>query len=107
MLPMVAALPVGSPPAGFQPSGGFIVNIAPRITRIAKTQPYNLKTSLTPHPNPYKPFHPGVKSSGPNLKPVVSLTHISAPKPNPATAKPVIRPFLSGNHFTSAAIGHT
>ncbi len=31
----------------------------------------------------------------------------SAPAPKPATARPVIRPFLSGNHFTAAAIGQT
>ena len=30
---------------------------------------------------------------------------ISAPAPNPATARPVISPRLSGNHFTSVATG--
>ena len=30
---------------------------------------------------------------------------ISAPAPKPATASPVIRPRLSGNHFTSVATG--
>ena len=29
----------------------------------------------------------------------------TAPKPNPPTARPVIRPRLSGNHFCSMAIG--
>ena len=30
-----------------------------------------------------------------------------APAPNPATARPVIMPRLSGNHFTQVAIGQT
>ena len=29
----------------------------------------------------------------------------TAPNPNPPTASPVIKPFLSGNHFCSIAIG--
>ena len=29
----------------------------------------------------------------------------TAPKPKPPTARPVMRPFLSGNHFCSIAIG--
>ena len=29
----------------------------------------------------------------------------TAPKPKPPTARPVIRPRLSGNHFCSIAIG--
>jgi len=29
----------------------------------------------------------------------------TAPKPKPPTARPVIRPRLSGNHFCSMAIG--
>ena len=37
----------------------------------------------------------------------MSLIQIRAPKPKPATARPVIIPFLSGNHFTNAAMGHT
>jgi len=34
-----------------------------------------------------------------------SLTQIRAPNPNPATARPVSIPFLSGNHFTPTAMG--
>jgi len=30
-----------------------------------------------------------------------------APAPKPATARPVIIPRLSGNHFTQVAMGHT
>ena len=30
---------------------------------------------------------------------------MTAPKPKPATAMPVMRPGLSGNHFCSMAIG--
>ena len=29
----------------------------------------------------------------------------TAPKPKPATARPVMRPGLSGNHFCNMAIG--
>ena len=36
-----------------------------------------------------------------------TLTQIVAPKPKPATASPVISPFLSGNHLTQTEMGTT
>ena len=52
------------------------------------------------------PSHANVLST-----PIVSIRRVaigavmSAPAPNPATARPVIMPRLSGNHFTSVATG--
>jgi len=47
-----------------------------------------------------------VLSRPPNQDPA-SLTQMVAPKPNPATASPVIKPFLSENHLTQTEMGTT
>src|ERR1700688_2734356 len=81
---------LGVQPAGFQPSGGFLMS-APA------------ETAMTPYA---APRYENVESN-----PTCCISHPAAgaannaPTPNPATAIPVIRPRRSGNHFTRTVIG--
>ena len=61
-----------------------------------------MKTLCTPG----SPNTAVVLSKPPNQEPAI-FTQIVAPKPKPATASPVMSPFLSGNHFTQTAMGTT
>ena len=88
----------GVQPSGFQPAGGVLQNCAAPTTATAEMMPMTMNV---------EGMVDAKRLASAPMSRSMKIPNTSGLTPIPITARPTIMPRLSGNHFTSVAMGAT